>query len=151
MAEELFKALPVAFSAMLKFILGPLGGYAVGLHPVTTVIATVAGMMGSVVAFTFFGNWLRLKVINRLYNNHRRFTPNNRRFVQIWKKYGLAGVAFLTPLLLTPIGGTILAVAFGSPKERILLYMFISGVVWGTVFTVVIYVFGNNVLPEFMK
>ncbi len=54
---EILKALPVVFSASLKFILGPLGGYAVGLHPVTTIIATVTGMMGSVVAFAFFGDY----------------------------------------------------------------------------------------------
>ena len=151
MWEEILKALPVAFSASLKFILGPLGGYAVGLHLITTIVATVAGMMGSVVAFTFFGNWLRDKITRRFFNNRKKFTPNNRRFVQIWKKYGLGGVAFLTPLLLTPIGGTILAVAFGSPKERILIYMFVSGAVWATIFTVTIYTFGNSVLPDFIQ
>ncbi|MCS6974103.1 MAG: hypothetical protein N2044_00845 [Cyclobacteriaceae bacterium] len=151
MWEEILKALPVAFSASLKFIFGPLGGYAVGLHLVTTIVATVTGMMASVVAFTFFGNWLRGKIINRFFSNRRRFTPNNRRVVQIWKKYGLAGVAFFTPLLLTPIGGTILAVAFGSPKERILIYMFISAAVWSAVFSVLVYTFGNTIIPEFMQ
>ncbi|GIV37295.1 MAG: hypothetical protein KatS3mg032_1674 [Cyclobacteriaceae bacterium] len=151
MWEEILKALPVAFSASLKFILGPLGGYAVGLHPVTTILATVVGMMGSVVAFAFFGNWLRQKIISRFLGRQKKFTPGNRRFVMIWKKYGLAGVAFLTPLLLTPIGGTVLAVAFGSPKDRILIFMFISGAVWATIFTVMIYTFGNTILPDFMQ
>lgn len=148
---EILKALPVVFSASLKFILGPLGGYAVGLHPVTTIIATVTGMMGSVVAFAFFGDWLREKIIGRFFNNRKKFTSNNRRFVQIWKKYGVGGVAFLTPLLLTPIGGTILAVAFGSPKDRILIFMFVSGALWATIFTVMIYTFGNTILPDFMQ
>jgi hypothetical protein len=41
---------------MLKFIFGPVGGYGVGLHPITTIITTVAGMMTVVFLFTFFGN-----------------------------------------------------------------------------------------------
>jgi hypothetical protein len=151
MWEELLKAVPVAFSAALKFILGPLGGYAVGLHPVTTIVATVTGMMGSVVAFTFFGNWLRIKITGRFFGARKKFKPGNRRFVQIWKKFGMAGLAFFTPLLLTPIGGTVLAVAFGSPKEKIVIYMFFSGAVWAVVFTVAIYTFGNNVLPGFIR
>ncbi len=150
MWEEILKALPVAVSSSVKFIFGPLGGYAVGLHLITTIGATVVGMMGSVTAFTFFGDWLRSKIIDRFFSKSKKFSPGNRKFIGIWKKYGMAGVAFLTPLLLTPIGGTILAVAFGSPKEKILLYMFISAVWWATVFSVAIYLFGETVLPEFV-
>jgi membrane protein DedA with SNARE-associated domain len=151
MWEELLKALPVAASSSVKFIFGPLGGYGLGLHLVTTIIATVVGMMASVTAFTFFGDWLRDKIVHRFFSKRKKFSQGNRRFVTIWKKYGLAGVAFLTPLLLTPIGGTILAVAFGSPKDRVLIYMFISGSVWATIFSVAIYTFGNNVLPAFVQ
>ncbi|MDL5045999.1 hypothetical protein QQ054_08125 [Oscillatoria amoena NRMC-F 0135] len=68
----------------------------------------------------------------------------------MWRKYGLAGVALLTPLIFTPIGGTILAVAFGSPKDKILIYMFISAVFWAVMFSTLIYLFGNTVLPEFV-
>jgi membrane protein DedA with SNARE-associated domain len=151
MWEEILKALPVVASSSVKFILGPLGGYGLGLHLMTTIIATVAGMMTSVTAFTFFGNWLRNKIVHRFFSKRKKFSQSNRKAVTIWKKYGLAGVAFLTPLLFTPIGGTILAVAFGSPKDRVLIYMFISGAVWATIFSVVIYTFGDSVLPAFLQ
>lgn len=151
MWEEILKALPVAASSSVKFIFGPLGGYAVGLHIISTIMATVTGMMASVTAFTFFGNWLRDKIVHRLLSKRKKFSQGNRRFVTIWKKYGLAGVALFTPLVLTPIGGTILAVASGSPKERIILYMFISALFWATVFSVMVYFFGNNVFPDFVN
>ena len=151
MGEEILKALPVAFSSMFKFILGPLGGYAVGLHIITTIIATVVGTMLSVVGFTYFGNWLRNHIVNRYFGNKKKFTSGNRRFVVIWMKYGLLGVAALMPVIFTPIGGTLLAVGFGSPKEKILVYMFISAAVWATLFSVAVYSFGNAVLPEFVR
>ena len=62
MLQEILRAIPVYFSCMLKFIFGPAGGYAVGLHPVTTIVTTVLGMMTVVFALTFFGNWIRAAV-----------------------------------------------------------------------------------------
>ncbi len=150
MWEEILKAIPVFLSSMIKFILGPTGGYTLGLHPVSTVLATVAGSMCSVVAFTFFGDWLRLKVLHR-FGKKKVFSANNRRFVSLWKKYGIVGVAALMPLILTPIGGTALAVGFGSPPKKILTYMLISSTVWAIIFTTAIYAFGKAVLPEIIK
>lgn len=151
MWEEILKALPVYFSSMLKFIFGPIGGYTVGLKLLTTILTTVAGMMTVVLAFTLAGTWLRQKVIHRFFGKQKRFTKNNRKFVQIWKKYGLGGVAALTPVLLTPIGGTLLAVSSGSPKEKIILFMFVSASVWSVIFSTAIYLLGNEFLPDFMK
>ena len=141
----------VYFSSMFKFILGPLGGYAMGLNLFTTVLSTVAGMMTVVLVFAFFGNWLRSKIINKFFKKRKKFSGRNRRFVTIWKKYGVAGVAALTPLLFTPIGGAILAVSFGSPKDKLIVYMFMSASFWAVVFTTAIYLFGNAVIPEFLR
>ena len=151
MWEEILKAVPVYFSSMLKFIFGPLGGFAAGLELVTTILATVAGMMTVVFSFTYAGTWLRQKVIHRFLGKRKIFSQNSRKFVRIWKKYGLVGVAALTPVLLTPIGGTLLAVSSGSPKEKIIIFMFVSASVWAVVFSVVVYFLGNEFLPDFVK
>ena len=151
MWEEILKAIPVYLSSMLKFIFGPIGGYAAGLNLITTILVTVAGMMTVVLSFTYAGNWLRENVISRFFGKRKKFSDSNRKFVKIWKKYGLIGVAALTPIVLTPIGGSILAVSSGSPKEKIVLFMFISASVWSVIFSVAIYFFGNEVLPDFVK
>jgi membrane protein DedA with SNARE-associated domain len=154
MWQVILKVVSVYFSCMVKFILGPLGGYAAGLPLVATILVTVAGMMTVVFLFTFFGNWIRDKVFSRLFKKRKKFSQGNRRFVGIWKKYGLVGVAALTPVILTPIGGTLLAVSSGSPKEKIIFYMFISASAWSIVFSCALYFFGSEVLkylPEFAK
>jgi len=151
MWEEILKAIPVYLSSMLKFIFGPLGGFAAGLELVTTILATVAGMMTVVLSFTYAGEWFRAKVINRFFRKKKKFSQNNRKFARIWKKYGLFGVAALTPVLLTPIGGTLLAISSGSPKEKIILFMLISASVWAVIFSVTIYLLGNEFLPDFVK
>lgn len=151
MWKEILIAIPVYLSSMLKFIFGPVGGYAAGLELITTILATIAGMMTVVLSFTYAGNWFREKVINRFFGKRKKFSESNRKFAKIWKKYGLVGVAALTPILLTPIGGTILAISSGSPKEKIILFMFVSASVWAIVLSVTIYYFGNEILPDFVK
>jgi membrane protein DedA with SNARE-associated domain len=152
MWQEILKAIPVYFSAMLKFILGPIGGYAAGLNMVTTMVATFAGMMTVVLLFAYFGDWIREKILHRIFKH--KFHPGSKRAQKlstIWKKYGLSGVALLTPIILTPIGGTLIAVSSGSPRKKIIFYMFISAAVWAVVFSGVIYFFGDKVLPDFIK
>lgn len=150
MFQEILRAIPVYFSCMLKFILGPAGGYAVGLHLITTILTTVSGMMTVVFLFTFFGNWIRTKVFGR-FKKRKINLKRAERFERIWKRYGLAGVALLTPIVLTPIGGTLLALSSGSPREKIIFYMFVSASFWSVVISMAIYLFGNEVLPGILK
>ena len=151
MLQEFLKAIPVALFTMLKFILGPSLGYAAGLHFITTMVATVTGMMIAVTAFTYFGEWLRNVVLARLQKKKKLFTPFNRKLAGVWRKNGLTVIALLTPLFLTPIGGTLLAVSSGAAKEKILFYMFVSATFWAIAFTSIIYFVGREVLPEFVK
>jgi hypothetical protein len=58
------------------------------------------------------------------------FTKRNRRLVSIFRKYGLFGIAFLTPVLLSIPIGTIVANSFEPKKRKIFLFMFISILFW---------------------
>jgi membrane protein YqaA with SNARE-associated domain len=151
MLEEILKAIPVFLSSALKFILGPLEGYFTHLHFLTTIIATVGGMMLSVVAFTYFGSWLRRRLLRRFFKKKSKEEKPHTRWRDFIAKYGLGGVAFLTPLFLTPIGGTILAVSLGKPKNKIILFMLISAIGWALFFTAVIYGLGRLDLPDILK
>jgi membrane protein DedA with SNARE-associated domain len=152
MWEEILKAITgVYLPSMIKFIFGPLGGYALKLNLATTILSTVAGMMTVVLAFAFAGDWIRSRIINRFYPRRKRFSERNKKFIGIWRKYGIVGVAFLTPLVLTPIGGTLLAVGFGTPRDKLIFYMFISAAIWASIFSGSVYLFGNNVFPDYIK
>jgi membrane protein DedA with SNARE-associated domain len=154
MWQLILKVATVYFSTMLKFIFGPLGGYAAGFPLIVTIVITVAGMMTVVMLFTYFGAWIKARLIDRFFRKSKRFSSRNRKFVTIWKRYGLIGVAALTPVILTPIGGTVLAVSSGSPKERIIFYMLISASFWAIVLSTGLYFFGNEILkylPDYAK
>jgi len=130
--------------SMVKFIGGPIMGATFGFHWTITAFITVAGMMTSVVLFSAMGRKARAWITGRFRRKRRRlFTPKNRRTVNIWRKYGLTGVAFLTPVIFTPIGGTILAVSFGESKGKIFLYMLCSAVFWGIILSAALHRFGE--------
>jgi hypothetical protein len=63
------------------------------------------------------------------------FTPRSRRFVRIWQRYGLVGLAALTPILFSIPVGTFVMSRMESNRKKILLYMFISIVCWSLLLT----------------
>ena len=126
-------------ASMIKFIGGPLSGVALGLAWIETAICTTIGMMLSVVLITYAGTallalWQRYRT-----EPPKRFTRRTRLAIRIWRRSGLAGIALLTPIILTPIGGTVLAVSFGVKRGLILLYMLVSAVFWAVVQTLAVY------------
>src|SRR5690349_7010838 len=106
MWEEILKAFPIYLLTTLKVVFGPTMGYAAGLHIITSMLVTFLGMMTSVVLVTFFGKLLHKGILKNWFEKQEKNAATSK-----WKKYGLTGLAILTPLLLTPIGGSILAVA----------------------------------------
>jgi membrane protein DedA with SNARE-associated domain len=149
MWEEILKTLTVYLWSMVKFFFGPIGGKAAGLHIVTAMIVTVAGMMTVVVLFTYFGEFIREKIIERIFKKKANNKPPKKKS-NFLTKYGLVGVAALTPILLSPIGGTLIAVGISPNRERIIIYMFISACVWSVLLTCAVY-FGYDAVMLYIK
>ncbi|GAA4468280.1 hypothetical protein GCM10023189_53310 [Nibrella saemangeumensis] len=136
---DVAKYITVILASALKFIGGPLTGIAMGLSWIQTAVCTVAGMMLAVVAVAFAGEMLRQLSQRISKKPPRRFNRRTRMAVKIWKRSGMLGIALLTPLILTPIGGTVLAVSYRVHRGQIFLYMLISAVFWSVVFTLATY------------
>lgn len=129
--EYFFKFIAIWFACLFKFIAGPILGSAANYSLLEIVLVTLAGMMSSVAMVTFLGEWFKshwtLKV------SEKKFTKKNRRIVKTWQKFGPAGVAAITPLILTPIGGSIILTAFNVRRRKIMAYMLLSGFIWSMV------------------
>lgn len=133
------KLVSIIIASTIKFIGGPLTGAALGVPWVQTALGTALGMMLSVVVVTFAGNAIQAVIDRYRSQKPRRFTKRTRRAVRIWKRFGMAGIAFLTPLILTPIGGTAIAVSFRVGRLRLLSYMLVSAAFWAVLQTLLLY------------
>ncbi|RNI32702.1 hypothetical protein EFA69_04875 [Rufibacter immobilis] len=120
----------------VKFFGGPLAGVSMGLSFGATMALTVAGMMTSVFLFSLIGTAVHNRYVERQRaKNKPMFSKKNRRIVSVWKRFGMSGIAFLTPILLSPVVGTVLATVLGVSKSRIMLHMLWSAVFWGFALT----------------
>ena len=135
MVETIGKLAEIAALSMFKFAFGAFLGAKLGTSFLFTFLASVGGMNLSVLIFSFFGLKIKKLITSIFYKKKKKlFTPGNRRIVTVWMKYGLIGIAFLTPPLFTPPVGTLVASGFGEPRQRIVLFMLISSIFWGIVF-----------------
>ena len=133
------KYISVFLLSMVKFFGGPVAGAAIGLSFWDTLMLTVGGMMTSVIIFSFIGTAVsRRFAASRRLKNKKVFNKKSRRIVKVWMKFGMGGIAFMTPILLSPIIGTILATVLGAKRLQIILHMFWSAILWGTIFTYLI-------------
>jgi hypothetical protein len=132
MIEEILKYIAVFLTSACKFIAGPLLG--VG-----------SGLLFSVVIFSnLLGKLFKIWICKTFYKNSKLFSKKNRRLIKIWRSYGIRGVAFLTPILLSPIGGTLLAASFGESRGKIFFYMLLSSIFWSFIFTFGLFALKNG-------
>lgn len=134
--------------SMFKFIFGCVGGAVRGFSYFETVLITVLGMMVSVVIFSFFGISIRKWFYRNFRKKRKVFSKRSRRIVKIWRKYGIVGVAFLTPILFSPIVGTLIAVSFGEDKKRIFFHMLWSATLWAVILSYITTQFNIDSVSE---
>ena len=178
--EEVIKVIVVILISSVKFVAGPSFAYLENEYPFTffesVVYCVVGGMLG-VWFFTFFSlelqigiNWIRRKIL-RAFNgtrlivrpgheedlvhpvNQQRkvFSKRSRRFVKLWRRYGMVGVSFLTPVILSIPVGTVVLNLFEDNKVRIFIYMFVSVLFWSLLLNGMFEFFHASNMPQLQE
>jgi hypothetical protein len=102
-------------------------------------VSLFSGFAGNVL-FTNLSDAL-IKAIHRYrlrrhkIHSRRIFKASTRRLIRVKNRFGLAGIAFISPMFLSIPLGTFLADKFFRDKRRIIIYFTISEAFW----TVVLY------------
>jgi hypothetical protein len=129
--------LSIYFSSMFKFILGPMIGAdpTQSLSVFETAIFTFSGSMTIITVLVLIGDpareWLAAR--NQKKESYKVFTKKRRRTIKFYQRFSMKGIAFATPLFLTPIGGAVISIAFGVKKSTILLNMLWANFFWAFV------------------
>jgi hypothetical protein len=109
------------------------------------IVAVSGGIFGNFV-FTYLSAAIirgihNYRVKKNLIHRKRIFTTFNRRIVRIKQKFGLAGIAFITPMFLSTPLGAFIAERFYRNKRKVVTYLSISVVFWGLLLYVLFYFF----------
>ncbi|MEN2992556.1 MAG: hypothetical protein ABDH91_03270 [Bacteroidia bacterium] len=144
MAElKLLQYLPVFLMSGFKFMVGVGMSLLMHLSFWEQFLLTTGGGIFGVGFFTYLGDKVRAWWRGR--RSAAASPDTSPKWRRLWERYGLWGVAFLTPPLLSPPIGTALALAFGSSRHQIFLRMSLAMIVWGLFFALL----GQEVLQYF--
>ncbi len=150
MWEIILTYLGVMGMTALKFMPGAALAIVAGMGFFEQIIVTTAGgTMGAAVS-TYLGAFIKEKIQH--FKQRRRIKRDSEAFQKtkkpkkkkkkegpslsqkVWDRFGLVGVALLTPPFFTPPIGPALAVGFGANKHKVVLYMFVSMLLWSILF-----------------
>jgi len=137
--EEIIKLVAGLFLCAFKFGLAFIPTIkANGYNFVESVLFGLgSGFLGNFM-FIYAGDYLN-RVINQMVNYFRGnrprkkkkvFTKNRRRLVKIKSRYGLIGIALVSPIVIGIPVGAFIAVRYYHNKKKILLYMMLSVALW---------------------
>ncbi len=145
--------LSIFLTAGTKFLFSPSLGYYFGLTLTQTFLLTTAGGITGIFAFAFLGEVIRrywrkftclfivpfskksyLELVNE---PSKRFSRTKRLIVKIKKKFGLFGIAFVTPAIISIPVGTVIAMNLYTKKRKVLLALCISLLSWSVVLNLI--------------
>lgn len=117
----------------------PFALFAYGYSFNETVMMTSFGGILGVIVFTYFSEWIiniwkrfRKKTSTDRHGKKKPiFTRRNRLIVKVKSKFGIMGIAFISPSLITiPVGTFILVRYFRNNKKKIIVYESVAVVFW---------------------
>ncbi|PZE21290.1 small multi-drug export protein [Paenibacillus xerothermodurans] len=107
-------------------------GLALNLSPLVTGLLSALGAAVSAAIVIFFGKSLRNWLVQRF---ERKNARKESRMARVWKKYGIVGLGFLSPLITGAPLGAAIGIAFGAEPRKLMLWMTIGIVVWSAILT----------------
>jgi hypothetical protein len=102
----------------------------------------IGGILG-IIFFIYFGSFLK-KILMRFnwFRKVRKFSWKNRTIVKVRRAFGVPGIAFITPVVLSIPLGIFVALTITSNKRKILLWTTAACIFWSSVFFVANHFFG---------
>jgi hypothetical protein len=139
------KALLIIISATWKFAATfPVAIYGFKMTFIETLVYTnIGGIIGIIASvlltkgIIYLWNLPKSKKQKNRKKQRKTFTKRNRRLVKLKIKYGMAGIAFLTPVLLSIPLGTFLTAKYYGHKKSSYLYLVFGQVGWSFVYTII--------------
>lgn len=137
--ESWWEIITVFLLSTVKFVLGgvPLA-LTLGFSFFEAVVVTSLGGFTGVLIFVGVSDFLikKFRLIKhkqdgvKVKSSKKMFTRKNRLIITVKQRFGLLGIAGLTPLLFSIPIGCFIATRYFKNKQKIIIYMFASVLLW---------------------
>lgn len=133
----------LTLTASVKYLYTPPIILGLGYSFWETLFIMLAGGLAGILAWYFAGgllmqgfSWLGSKIRPKSKKEKKKFSRKNKFIVRTKSRWGLIGLAIITPCIISIPIGTLLAVRYFRNDWRTLPYLLISTVSWAIVLTV---------------
>lgn len=133
---EFTKILGLLAFSTLKFFFAPSGALLAGYSFLETIAIHITGGYLGFVVFFFAGKFI-VSWWHKVFKPKKKklFNKRNRLITKIKSKYGLVGIAVLTPLILSVPVGALLASYYFPRAQKTLPVFFACIVIWSLILT----------------
>ena len=102
--------------------------------PIIAACVALAGGITGIFVYTFFGE--KISIWWKSKRKPKPFTFNKRKriLVKVKQDYGLAGIALLSPVIISIPVGCIISYSMSEDKFKIMRFQFVSLLIWTLVF-----------------
>jgi hypothetical protein len=110
------------------------------------LVSCSGGIAGNIIFTYLSAFFVKCMKVYRKKNNIKKkvFTTANRRIIKVKQRFGLAGIAFITPIISQPIGA-FFAEKFFKDKRKVILYLSVSVVFWAFTIYFILYLLHGGI------
>ncbi|PWA11219.1 DNA-binding protein [Pueribacillus theae] len=112
-------------------------GVAAGLNAFPVTVLAFVGNMLTVLLVILLMDKIKIWLEKRQEKKKGKSKKREERAARIWKRFGLPGLALISPILIGSHLGSVLAMGFGGTKKQITTWMMISIFAWSVVMGIV--------------
>jgi hypothetical protein len=145
MIQDILSDILVFLSSTVKFALGASAVITADLGVDGTIANILGGMIG-IVIFTYLGEYIRTWIFSKYPSLNKRFSGRTRFLVKIKRTFGLGGIAFITPIILSIPIGVLFALDMTTNKRKVVTSMLLACAFWSIVLFVPYFVFDIDVM-----
>ncbi|MBL7777482.1 MAG: hypothetical protein JNK66_04180 [Chitinophagales bacterium] len=149
--EKLLSAIGIFFGSIIKFSLATITALESNLGLGGSIANIIGGIIG-IVLFTYLGAIIQDYFVQKFPKTFgRKFTRSNRLLVKVKQRFGLGGIAVLTPIVLSIPVGVLFATTITHDKKKIILSMVMSALFWAVLISLPYYLFGISIIDSIAK
>lgn len=137
---HLLEILEIVVIASIKFAVAPFIAEAQGFNFSESFVVTITGGIGGILCFTFIGDiiiygWKRLISFFKKpsSSSKKKFTWTKKLIVRTRMKFGIAGIALITPSIISIPLGTFVIHRFYRKKWKNIFFLTGAVIFWGVV------------------
>jgi hypothetical protein len=153
LGSEILSFLSIVGISILKYLFGLIAALHSSSNVFLSMSANIIGGFLSTLFYLHLGSYLKHKFIYWKYYSKglkpKIFTRKNRKLVRFRNKFGLLGIAAISPTIITMSVGIPLALSLTDNKKKIFIYFALSCFIWTSVVFLIYLSFGVQFLEYF--